>query len=108
MSIGPPLSGSNVGVGPALVGTGAHAGTPLVFQGGGSGGGSNRPVSYVYPQASPVSVIEIEHGLGFRPNVSLFNFDYSIEYAEFAVQHMTDSRLRVSMDSPTACVVVMS
>lgn len=64
---------------------------------------------YTHTQAQPQSVVTIEHGLGFRPaGVSLFSLDYGIEYSGFKVQHLNSNTVRVSMDQPTPCIVVLS
>jgi hypothetical protein len=64
--------------------------------------------SFEYVQATPLSVVTVNHGLGFRPNVSAFSLDWGDQYDEFKVQHLSDDELRVTMDAPTACVLVMS
>lgn len=78
-------------------------GTPVVI--GGSTGGR---AAAAFPQTTPASVVVVRHGLGFRPSVSLFSLDYSVEYADYGVQHMSENELRISMDQPTPCVVLMS
>lgn len=93
-----PLSGEPVVV------SGPHSGAPVVVFGDGAGSGG----TLTFNQTTPVSVIEIRHNLGFRPQVALFSLDYSRQYDEFGVQHLSANALRVSMDQPTPCVVIMS
>jgi hypothetical protein len=97
-----PIGGNLVATAPVTL-AGPVPGTPVVI--GGTTGGR---ASAAFPQTEPVSVITVRHGLGFRPNVSLFSLDYSVEYADYGVQHMSENELRVSMDQPTPCVVLMS
>jgi hypothetical protein len=65
-------------------------------------------VAYEHVQTMPQSVITVTHDLGFRPCVTAFSLDYGTQYSEFTTQHMDLNTLRVSMDNPQACVLVMS
>lgn len=64
--------------------------------------------AYEHLQTVPQAVITVTHGLGYRPAVSMFAPDYTQQYAEFNTQHLDQNVVRVSMDSPRACVLVMS
>lgn len=65
-------------------------------------------VAFEHVQALAQAVVTVTHGLGYRPAVSAFSLDYSQQYAEFQTQHLDENTVRVSMDSPRACVLVMS
>lgn len=69
---------------------------------------TSAPGAFVHTQLVPQAVITVAHNLGYRPAVSMFSPDYGTEYAEFATQHLDTSTVRVSMDTPRACVLVMS
>jgi hypothetical protein len=64
--------------------------------------------AFEFVQNTPQSVVTVFHEMGFRPNVSVFSLDWSDQYDEFEVQHLSANELRVSMDTPTACVLVLS
>lgn len=63
---------------------------------------------HVHTQTVPQAVVTVAHNLGYRPAVSAFSLDFGTQYAEFQTQHLDDDTVRVSMDAPTACVLVMS
>lgn len=65
-------------------------------------------VAYEHVQTVPQSVVTVTHNLGFRPQVSMFSLDYGTQYSEFVTQHLSGNTVRVSMDNPRACVLVMS
>lgn len=70
-----------------------------VVGGGGAGGGE----TFEFVQAIAQSVWIVNHNLGRRPpSVSLFSLDYSQQFDEFAVQHVSINQLLISMDEPTA------
>ncbi|MFE2751551.1 hypothetical protein ACFXGA_06060 [Actinosynnema sp. NPDC059335] len=64
--------------------------------------------AYEHVQTVPQAVVTVTHQLGYRPAVSAFSLDGGEQYDEFKVQHLSVNELRVSMDAPTACVLVMS
>ena len=108
-TLGPVTSGQNPAEGP-LVLTDHTVGDPLRTNwdavqppAGGDGG------HYTHTQTVGQAVVTIEHNLGFRPaGVALFSLDYGIEYSGFKVQHLSANAVRISMDQPTPCVVVLS
>jgi hypothetical protein len=63
---------------------------------------------HVHLQVVPQAVVTVNHGLGYRPSVAMFSTDYGTHYAEFQTQHLDENTVRVSMDNPQACVLVMS
>lgn len=68
-----------------------------------SGGGGGGDGSFEFVQSIAQSVWSITHNLGYRPaSVSVFSLDYSEQFDEFAVQHVNNNQLLVSMDVPTA------
>jgi hypothetical protein len=62
--------------------------------GGGGGGGS-----FEYFQDIQANEVTLNHGLGFRPAISLFSADWSEQYDEFAVQHMSVATAVISTGS---------
>lgn len=71
-------------------------------------GMSSAPGGFVHVQLVPQSVITVTHGLGYRPSVSMYSPDYGVQYAEHQTEHLDTDTVRVSMDTPHACVLVMS
>lgn len=69
---------------------------------------SASAAAFEHVQTVPQAVITVTHGLGYRPSVTAFALDFSQQFAEFQTQHLDANSLRVSMDSPQACVLVMS
>lgn len=70
---------------------------------GGDGGGGGGDGSFEFVQAVAQSVWSVQHNLGYRPaSVSVFSLDFTMQYDEFAVQHVTTNQLLISMDEPTA------
>lgn len=69
---------------------------------------TGAPGGFVHLQVVPQAVITVTHGLGYRPAVSMHSPDYGVQYAEFQTEHLDTNTVRVSMDSPHACVLVMS
>lgn len=66
-----------------------------------TGGGGDGSYEFVQPMAQ--SVWTVDHNLGYRPaSVSVFSLDYSSQFDEFAVQHVSTNQLLISMDVPTA------
>jgi len=63
---------------------------------------------FVHVQLVPQAVLTVVHALGFRPAVSMFSPDFGVQYAEYVTQHLDTNTVRVAMDSPHACVLVMS
>lgn len=63
---------------------------------------------FVHVQDVPQAVVTVAHNLGYRPSVAMFSTDYGTHYAEFQTQHLDENTVRVSMDNPQACVLVMS
>jgi hypothetical protein len=63
---------------------------------------------FVHTQLVPQAVITVTHGLGYRPAVSMYSPDFGVQYAEFQTEHLDTDTVRVSMDTPQACVLVMS
>lgn len=63
---------------------------------------------FVHMQLVPQAVITVTHGLGYRPSVSMFSPDFGVQYAEYQTEHIDTSTVRVSMDTPHACALVMS
>lgn len=63
-----------------------------------------------YEQSTPAAVWgPIEHGFGRQPAaVSLFSLDFGAQYGEFVVQHLDENTLRISMDTPTAGIALIS
>jgi hypothetical protein len=79
---------------------GANQQFKIVVPAQGSGSGSGN---FEFVQDIPQSVWTVQHNLGYRPNgVSVFSLDYSTQYDEFAVQHVSTTQLLISMDVPTA------
>lgn len=66
------------------------------------------PGGYVHVQAVPQAVITVVHGLGYRPAVTMFSPDFGVQYAEHRTEHLDVNTVRVSMDTPHACALVMS
>jgi hypothetical protein len=66
------------------------------------------PGGFVHTQLVPQAVITVTHDLGYRPAVSMYSPDYGVQYAEYQTQHLGIDTVRVSMDTPHACVLVMS
>ena len=64
--------------------------------------------AFEHVQHVPQAVITVTHGLGYRPSVSVFSLDWSVQYDEYQTRHLSIDQLRVSMDQPSACVLVMS
>jgi hypothetical protein len=64
--------------------------------------------AYLHVQEIPQAVLTITHQLGYRPAVTAFSLDYAEQYAEFLTQHLDENTVRVSMDKPMACVLLMS
>lgn len=64
--------------------------------------------SFVHVQPIPQAVITVAHGLGYRPSVTMFSPDFGVQYAEFLTEHIDSNTVRVSMDTPHACALVMS
>lgn len=69
---------------------------------------TSAPGGFVHMQLVPQSVITVAHGLGYRPAVSMFSPDFGVQYAEFATEHIDVNTVRVAMDTPHACALVMS
>lgn len=69
---------------------------------------TSGPAAYVHTQVVPQAVVTVAHGLGYRPAVSMFSPDFGVQYAEFGVQHLDVNTVRVSMDTPLSCALVMS
>lgn len=69
---------------------------------------TSAPSGYVHTQPVPQAVVTVTHGLGYRPAVSMFSLDFGVQYAEFGTEHLDSNTVRVSMDTPLACVLVMS
>lgn len=70
---------------------------------GGPGGGNYR-----HDQTVAAAVVTIVHNLGRYPaGVSLHSLDLSLNYTEYVVQHLDINTVRVSMDTPTACTVLL-
>lgn len=65
-------------------------------------------VAFEHVQTVAQSVVTVAHNLGFRPGVAAFSLDYATQYSEFTTQHLDGNTVRVSMDNPQACVLVMS
>lgn len=67
-------------------------------------------VQHEHTQSTPASVWgPIVHNLGRRPSaVSLFSLDFSEQYGQFNVQHLDEDSLRISVDTPTAGVALLS
>lgn len=63
---------------------------------------------FVHMQLVPQAVITVTHSLGYRPAVTMFSPDFGVQYAEFATEHIDVNTVRVSMDTPHACALVMS
>jgi hypothetical protein len=75
----------------------------IVVQPVGGGGTGDGGGSFEFIQAVAQSVWTVNHNLGFRPaSVSLFSADFSQQYDDFAVQHVSTNQLLISMDVPTA------
>lgn len=73
----------------------------IVVSGEGSGSGGDDTFEFV--QSIPQSVWTVSHNLGYRPaSVSVFSLDFSEQYDEFTVQHVSTTQLLISMDVPTA------
>jgi hypothetical protein len=72
-----------------------------------SSGGSAR---YQHDQLVAATVWgPIDHDLGYRPAaVSVFSTDYGTQFDEFVVQHLDINRLRISMDTPTTGIALIS
>ena len=66
------------------------------------------PNSHVHMQPVPQAVVTVTHGLGYRPAVTMFSPDFSVQYVGFAVEHLDINTVRVAMDTPRACALVMS
>lgn len=64
--------------------------------------------SFEHVQIVPQSVVTVTHGLGYRPAVSAFALDYARQFSEFQTQHLDQNTVRVAMDNPQSCVLVMS
>lgn len=64
--------------------------------------------AFEHVQAVPQAVVTVTHGLGYRPGVSAFTLDFSRQYSEFQTEHLDENTVRVSMDQPHSCVLVMS
>ena len=69
---------------------------------------TSSPGGIVHMQLVPQSVITVTHNLGYRPAVSMFSPDFGVQYAEFATEHINVTSVRVSMDAPHSCALVMS
>lgn len=64
---------------------------------------ASASASYRHDQSTPATVWTISHGLGRYPSsVSLHDAGLSLDYDEFAVQHLDVNTLRVSMEVPIA------
>lgn len=70
--------------------------------------GAAAPSAYMHMQAVPQSVVTVAHGLGYRPTVTMFSPDFSVQYVGFAVEHLDINTVRVAMDTPHTCALVMS
>jgi len=64
--------------------------------------------AFEHVQATPQAVVTVSHNLGYRPSVTAFALDYATQFVGFTTQHLDANTLRVSMDNPQACVLVMS
>jgi hypothetical protein len=79
---------------------------PGAQSGGGGGGGAG--LQYTQPVAATVWG-PIDHNFGYRPaGVSLFSADFTLQYDDFVVQHLTANSLRIAMDVATAGVALIS
>ncbi len=71
--------------------------------------GTGGAVTIEHTQGTPATVWVVNHNLGVRPAaVEVFSSDFGIQYAEFAVQHLSTDTLRISMDTPTAGKALIS
>jgi len=62
-----------------------------------------RLTQYHHVQALAATVWEIQHNLGRRPAaVTLFSSDWTSQFGQFVVLHVSADLLRVSMETPTA------
>ncbi len=74
--------------------TGFTIGTPATVVP--SGGTAS---SYIHSQDTPATVWPVQHNLGRRPAaVTAFSTDYSVQWEEFAVQHITSNLLYITAD----------
>ncbi len=64
--------------------------------------------AFEHVQAVPQAVVTVTHGLGYRPGVTAFALDFAQQYSEFQTEHLDENTVRVSMDQPQACVLLMS
>lgn len=55
--------------------------------------------SYTHSQDTPATVWVVQHNLGRRPAaVSAFSADFSLQWDEFVVQHITSNLLYITAD----------
>lgn len=73
-----------------------------------SGGGGDSPWRK-HTQTVPQATFPVTHGFGREPAaVTLHSLDLSRRYQGFEVAHLDVNTIRISMDKPTACVVLIS
>lgn len=69
-------------------------GPPLNFIGGGEG-----IATYIHNQTIAATVWVVNHGLGRYPAaVSMFNPDFSVQWADFVVTHVNTATLHITAD----------
>jgi hypothetical protein len=100
----PPASPANAG----LVVRYAVDGLLYASTGTGWAAATSAPSGFVHTQLVPQAVVTVTHSLGYRPAVSMFSLDFSVQYDEFGTEHLDTDTVRVSMDTPYACALVMS
>lgn len=65
--------------------------------------------SYTHSQDTPATVWVVQHDLGRRPAaVSAFSSDFSVQWDEFTVQHVTSNLLYITADVAIAGKALVS
>lgn len=88
----PPLPPHALGDHTDVSTVGETAGQVLKFNGTkwvpAADGGGGASGSFEMHQVLPANTVNVPHLLGYRPALSLFSDDWSVQYDEFAVQHV--------------------